>query len=402
MANAISVDEAIARIHRELSPLDPVNRRVTADLLHSICVSDIHALASSPRFDCAAMDGFAVRSRETQTASLTQPAQFRVAPDIPAQGQLKALLPGEAAPISTGAPVPTGADCIIPREACHSDGLALTVSQPAGPAANVRRRGEDWQEGAKLIAAGAMLESDMIGALLSCGVQEVSVRGPLGIRIVPTGSELATDGNASPSVRLDSNGPMIAASCRSLGIRTWLEAPVPDDEAALADSLFLRTSQEETHILITIGGMSAGNHDLVRDVLERHRARIAFHGVAMRPGKPLLFAILPDGRPFFGLPGNPVASSVGFRFFVMAAIRRLLGVPPESGFPTEISTPPRERCTLLLRGKKSDRSDRGIEAIADQRSHVMRSLVEADCWIKLDPAETGGVATRYEKHVHLR
>ncbi len=249
---------------------------------------------------------------------------------------------------------------------------------------------------------GKVLTAEGIGALLSCGVQQVSVRNPPIVRIVPTGTELIAPHDASPDARFDSNGPMIAAACRGLGIKDILEPPVPDDATVLCEALFSPREGRESDMLMTIGGMSVGNHDLVRQVVDSHGARIVFHGVAMRPGKPLLFAILPDGRPFFGLPGNPVAAFMGFRFFVTAAIRCLMGIPPETGYPAIVATEPREGCTLFLRAKREGRSGQHVEVLADQRSHVMRSLLGADCLIRLDAAECGGQAFVYEKQPHFR
>ena len=409
MAEGIPAEQAIARICHEVSAFDPVIRRASADLINWAAARDIRAAMHSPRFDCAAMDGFAVQSSAARTASSAQEKRFRIVSDIPAQGPSQMVPVGAAAPISTGAPVPDGTDCVIAREACTTDGPHLIVSKPAFPGLNVRSCGEDWRQGASIVSDGLVLTSEDIGALLSCGVGQVWVRNPPTVRIVPTGTELivphdaSLDGtNASPDARFDSNGPMIAAACRGLGIMEILEPPVPDDAAMLSEALFSRREGRKSDMLITIGGMSAGNHDHVRQVLDLHGARVVFHGVAMRPGKPLLFAILPDGRPFFGLPGNPVAAYMGFRFFVTAAIRRLMGVPPETGYPAIVATEPREGCTLFLRAKRDRRSGQHVEVLADQRSHVMRSLLGADCLIRLDAAECGGQAFVYEKQPHFR
>jgi molybdopterin molybdotransferase len=177
---------------------------------------------------------------------------------------------------------------------------------------------------------------------------------------------------------VDSNAPMIAACAQAFGLPCdFLGAAA--DQAEAIDRLLDRAS--ECDILLSTGGVSAGDLDLVRDRLEARGAMVYFHGVRMRPGKPILFARLADGRPYFGLPGNPVAALTGFRFFVVPALRRLLGLPEEKGEPVECTAAPRSDCTLILRGRRVTPS--AVDCDLDQRSHVLSSTLAADCWIKL-------------------
>lgn len=139
-------------------------------------------------------------------------------------------------------------------------------------------------------------------------------------------------------------------------------------------------------MLISTGGVSAGTFDLVAQGLKRRGARVVFHGIRMRPGKPLLFATLPDGRPFFGLPGNPVAALVGFRFFVLAALRRLSGIGAEIGRPVRADVIPRADTTLFLKGIEEGGPNRGfVDTRLNQRSHVQRALLNANRWVRVNP-----------------
>jgi molybdopterin molybdotransferase len=162
-----------------------------------------------------------------------------------------------------------------------------------------------------------------------------------------------------------------------------LHGTIPDTVNGVRAAFDL-ASEGPAEMILSIGGVSNGRHDLVRLALEQMGAEILFHGLAMRPGKPLLFALLPDGRPFFGLPGNPLAALVGFRFFVAAAARRLMGSAPELGSPLAEPPPGREGITLFLRGR---RTPSGVVPLENQRSHMMSSLINADCWIRADLAE---------------
>jgi molybdopterin molybdotransferase len=383
----ICIDEALACIADTIAPSPPGWTAIDATCLGWASAEPVRAATDAPLFDCSAMDGYAVRSADT-FGGAASPAALRLAADVPAEAVPGALPIGEAAPISTGAPVPVGADAIVVRERTRRDAARLYVDAPVPIGANIRRRGEDMAQGAVVLPAGSILTPDTIGALLCCGVSGILGRRPPSLRIVPTGSELEA---AQP--RLDANGPMIAAACRGLGIEADLGDPVPDDEPAIRASLF---GGRRTDMLLSIGGVSSGRHDLVRGLVEGAGATILFHGLAMRPGKPLLFALLPDGTPFFGLPGNPVAALVAFRFFVMSAIRRFMGLAPETGVRIAPPQDGRDGTTLFLRANAGP-PGMGVRLLENQRSHVMHSVLAADSWVRLDGSGPKATAFLYPK-----
>lgn len=400
MTEKIPVAEALDRIERHMSPSASRRIAVDAEAEGHILAAPVAAAADTPRFDCAAMDGFALMSRETRAATASAPVSLTLAGDIPAEATPARLQPHMAAPINTGAPVPAGADAVVAKEYCRvADGILL-LPEPVAAGRNVRRRGEDAPAGKCVAAAGIPLSPALIGALLSYGVSHVEARRPPHIEIIATGSELAHPGQNS-AARIDSNGPMIGAMCRSLGLPYRVTEPVRDDLQQLCHRLLSSGDGPHADMLVTTGGVSVGTHDLIREALDRIGARIVFHGIAMRPGKPVLFAILPDGRPFFGLPGNPVAALVGFRFFVLAAVRRMLGLPRETGLRIAAPASPRDGTTLFLRARTGSPSAGDIELLEDQRSHVLASVIASNSWIQLEATPEGANALLFDQTPRL-
>jgi molybdopterin molybdotransferase len=380
------VAEALAAIEAALFPLGD-DLVAIGDALGRLTAAPVHAALDVPRFAAAAMDGYAVASARTGEGAVRLPLAARGA----AGAWPDPLGHGAAAPITTGAPMPAGADAVVIRENARVTGQGgdrvLCLDAPVAPGHNVRATGEDMARGAQVLAAGRLITPDAIGALAACGVERLRVRRRPRITFVTTGDELARSGAelAGAAQIVDSNGPMIAAACRNLGLEVDRGDRVIDDRAAVDAALDRMIGAASGDILISSGGVSVGAFDFVADRLARRGVAIVFHGVRMRPGKPLLFAMLPDGRPYFGLPGNPVAALVAFRFFVMAAIRRLSGLPPERGTAVDIAIPPREGVTLFLRGIMAAGKARPVVDVSlDQRSHVLSSVLAADCWLRLE------------------
>jgi len=243
--------------------------------------------------------------------------------------------------------------------------------------------------GDALVGTGHLVTPDAIGALVACGIERIAVRRMPRIVLVSSGSELAADraGLSGEAKAIDCNAPMILAAAGSLGLPVRFLGRMADTPEAVDGMLDTAFAAGEGEILISTGGVSVGDFDLVRAGLEARGVTLHFHGVQMRPGKPLLFATLPDGRPYFGLPGNPVAALVAFRFFVMAAVRRMLGLPREAGEAVVADAEVRAGTTLFLRGRRAiDPEGRvWIDTGFDQRSHILSSVVHADHWLRVAP-----------------
>lgn len=389
----IGVADAIALIRSaapllgsERVPVDEAGGRVLSD--------DLFAIRNVPAFRAAAMDGFACRIADLREQ------RRPVVLDGGAAGALPEPLPLlHAVAISTGAPVPGGADWIIPQERARiCDGrLELAADKTGNP--NIRELGEDFQEGVCVAAAGAWFDADLVASAAATGHRDLSVRRWPRVAVLTTGSELDPACGAAGTV--DSNGPMIAAQIQLAGLPRPRRATVTDNPEALDEAI----AQLRGHdLILSTGGVSVGAHDLVRAAIERAGARICFHGIAMRPGKPILFAILPDGGLFFGLPGNPVAALVGLRFFVIAAVRQMLGLSEERGEPVRTDYAGRAGTTMFLRARRAhDFSGRvQTDLDLDQRSHILSSMAAADSWLRVAPTGTGFEQTLFDKHPSLK
>lgn len=380
-------DEARAIVAAAAPP--PVEMLVPlADALDRWTAADLFSARDCPGFNASAMDGFAFAAGATAGATAEMPAALAIAGEYRAGHSSTAAIPGAAYPISTGARMPIGCDTVITTERARviekSGQRFLVFHMPETIGRNVRCQGEDAQAGALVLPPGQRITAEAIGALASYGVSDAPVFRSPRISIIPTGDELG--GASAPSTIPDANGPMIRASAASLGLPVQCHAPVDDDPAQIERAFRAVLASGSTDILISTGGVSGGDHDHIAAVLRAMGARIHFHGVRMRPGKPVLFASFADGTLFFGLPGNPVAALLGFRFFVLAAVRAMLGRPPETGEPVSVDVPGRAGTTLFLRAR---RDQSGIEVLPEQQSHRMRSLLAANCWLSVDLAPAG-------------
>jgi molybdopterin molybdotransferase len=320
----ISIEEARARVLAEAVPLS-VESRLLAEALGSVLAEEIVAPHSVPPFDNSAMDGFAVRAEVIGAATSERPARLAVVGTIAAGDVVAApLLPGQAAGIMTGAPVPAGADAVVQSEVTEQrDGVVL-VYEAAKPGKNIRRAGEDIVAGDVVLTPGSVLAPAEIGLVASLGHPTVLVHRRPRVAIISTGSELVEVGKPlAPGQIHNSNSYSLRALCQQTGIEPAVLGIVADDyeetKRVMAEGL-------QYDVLLTSGGVSVGQFDFVRDVQDELGVERRLWGVAMKPGKPLAFGVR-DGALAFGLPGNPVSAMVSFELFVRPALLRLMGHP---------------------------------------------------------------------------
>ena len=319
----ISVDEARTRILASVAPLAPVELAL-ADAFGLALAADLASPVDLPPFTNSAMDGFAVRSEETTSASADQPVRLTVVARLLA-GDAVALAPGPASAvrIMTGAPVPDGFDAVIPFEEAETDKTGvLIIRNPVSKRRNVRPRGEDLRAGDPLAVKGESLTPARIGLLAAAGITQPRVHPAPRVAILSTGDELLPAGGAplEPARIHDSNGPMLEALVRSAGGVSTGITRIGDDPAALRSRL---SDIGEIDLLISSGGISAGDSDHLRDLMT-DLGRLDFWQVAIKPGKPLAFGRT-GAIPWIALPGNPVAAAVAFWQFARPAIRTLAG-----------------------------------------------------------------------------
>lgn len=365
-----------------------------------VLAEDLTAGVALPPFDNSAMDGYAVRAADLAGASAASPVELPVAADIPAgRTDVPALAPGTVARIMTGAPVPEGADAIVPVEqtdAGPGGGLdRVRIREAPQPGAFVRRAGEDAASGAVVLRAGTLLAAPQIGLAAAVGRAELPVRRRPHVLVLSTGSELvAPGGTLEPGQIYESNGTMLAVAVREAGATAEQLSFVPDDverfRAVLAEKV-----GDGVDLLLTSGGVSAGAYEVVKDAMTGHG--VEFGKVAMQPGGPQGCGRLELGGTEVAtvtLPGNPVSSQVSFEVFVRPALRAAAGHPaPERPVVTArlsgtLSSPAGRR---QFRRGLLDAAAGTVSEVGSTGSHLIAALARADCLIDL-PADTTSVA----------
>jgi molybdopterin molybdotransferase len=271
------------------------------------------------------MDGYAVRLPDVAAASSDRPAVLPVSAALPAGvAEPSRLVPGTAARIMTGAPVPEGADSIVPVEWTDGGTTSVAIRQPPTAGQYVRRAGEDVRTGDALLAAGTRITPRHVALLAAVGRASARVHPAPRVVVLSTGSELTPPGTElGPGRIYDANGYGLVAAAHELGAVARHGGIVPDDEGAVLGAL--KAALTDADVVITSGGVSAGAYDTVKAVL-RGLGTVRFEKVAMQPGMPQGFGVLgPDEVPIFTLPGNPVSSLVSFEIFVRPVLRKLAG-----------------------------------------------------------------------------
>lgn len=332
----ITVEEARARILSFFNRL-PAERKPLLDALGQVLAEDVIAPFDIPPLDNTGMDGYAVRAADTAGASESSPVRLRVTANL-AAGYVHSepVGPGEAVRIMTGAPIPPGADSVVPFEETDevlrgpgerpSAGDSVGVFKAANPGANVRARAGDIAAGSVVIPAGRVLRPSEIGVLASIGAAQVSVyRRPV-VAVLSTGDEVTAPGEPLLPGRIyDANSAAVAAMVVKAGGTPRLLGIARDTVEDLTEKI---RAGLDADVIVTSAGVSRGDFDVVKDVLARE-GQIDFWTVRMRPGKPLAFGAFTaaDGRtvPHLGLPGNPVSSMVSFELFGRPAIFTMLG-----------------------------------------------------------------------------
>lgn len=312
---------AVRALPAETLPLAAVAGRTLA--------APVRAAVDIPAFDNSAMDGFAVRAADLTLARPEQPVTLRVVADLPAgTAEDPPLGPGEAARIMTGSPLPSDADAVVPFEAT-AGGLAdslETVSVLTAPraAAHIRRRGEDARVGDVILPSGVALGAWQLSAIAAAGVAEVEVVRAPRVAVVSTGSELVEPGQALRRGQIpESNSILLSALAAAAGGIVVARESVDDDGDGLRSVLTAVTGgTDPADVVVFSGGVSAGAYEVVKNELA---GTMTFSKVAMQPGKPQGFGVLPGGTLLFGLPGNPVSAAVSFEVFVRPALLALQG-----------------------------------------------------------------------------
>ena len=384
----IGVSQALEIIEANATPL-PAEEVALAEALGRVLASDLQSAVDWPPFDTSAMDGYAVRLPDVRAPGARLPEREKpVMAGDPPPGPLPG---GVAVRVMTGAPIPEGTQAVIPVEHARREGGMVAFDEVPSPGAHLRRRGESIRAGSILVAAGRKITPGEIALAALTGAGSLSVRRLPRIAVAATGNELVPAGQSvAPGQIRDSNGPMLAALCEARGWKPRRLANAADDETGLA-GLF-SSPASDVDVLVTSGGVSAGDLDLVPRVARRAGFEILFHGVAMRPGKPVAF-----GRRgqtlWFGLPGNPVSSSVTFHLFARHALDCLEGhaKPGARRVRLPLVADLRRggaRETYLDAKISGDGGPLGVAPLLTAGSHDIRTHAGADALIRI-PAGAG-------------
>jgi molybdopterin molybdotransferase len=369
-----------------IRPLEPIELGLLE--AHGCVLStDVAAEVDIPGFDNSAMDGYALRAAESAAG-----AELQVIGELAAGAdQAVEVGPEETVRIMTGAPLPAGADAVIPWEATDEADGRLRLSGRVEPGLNVRRAGEDVRAGEVVLRAGRRLGAADVSMLAAVGRASVPVHPRPRVVVLSTGDELVEpDAPLAPGKVRDSNSYMLTALAREAGATAYRQRTVRDDRHALIDAI--EGALTHGDLLVTSGGVSAGRYDLVKMVLGQ-LGDVRFTKVGMQPGMPQVFGFI-DDVPCFGLPGNPVSAYVSFEVFVRPALRRLqsrrdVNRPRVTATLEEPARSPEHKVSFLrVRLSRDQAGAWRARPTGPQGSGILRSVVEADGLAEIPPDRT--------------
>jgi molybdopterin molybdotransferase len=393
----IAYNDAL-KILLEQEPSTPIDMPVHKSCDH-IAAETITSNVFVPSFANSAMDGFAVRSQELEQASENNPIELKVlgstsAGDLPAQGE------SDAWEIMTGAPIPKGYDAVVKIEDVkitqrNTEGRPeiISFSAPVPIKDNIRDAGEDFVPNSPIIECGTMITPFHTMALSAVGQKSISVSPKPNITVFTTGKEIIDDlvVPLEPGQIRNSNAPYLISALKTFPVEAHYGGTLPDNPNIFEENI--QKALPHSDIILSTGAISMGRHDFVPTSLQKLKAEILFHKVAMRPGKPVLYARFPNGTLYLGLPGNPVSTAVGFRFFVVPLLHKLLGLACERPIKIAMSSiSPKKLGFRFFRKAHVSVTKEGklrFKILKGQESFKIHSLLQANCWASLSEESDG-------------
>jgi len=391
MEEPCTVEEHLERVLGGVRPMTPVAQPLL-DTLGLACAEDVVATIALPSFDNSAMDGYAVRGADVAAATAERPVTLPVVGEIGAgQATVRRIEPGTVAKIMTGAPIPEGADAVVPYEWTDRGADRVRIDGAPQPGQHVRPAGGDVSVGDLLVEEGTVLGPRRLGLLASIGRATVMARPRPRVVVLSTGSELRDPGQElGPDLIYDGNSYLLAAAVLRAGAIPVRVGIVRDEPDAFLQTL--EAELEGADLVLTSGGVSQGDYDVVKEALRREG--VWFGPVAMQPGKPQGFGLIGPGKtPIVTLPGNSVSSYISFEMFVLPAIRTLMGLVPASRPQVEarltraVRSPEGRR--QFLRGRVgTDEQGRYVEPVGGAGSHLIGALAVANCLVVVSEQTT--------------
>jgi molybdopterin molybdotransferase len=398
----ISYEEALARVLRNARPLSSVRVRLE-DALGYYLAETIRAGEPVPLFDQSAMDGFGVRASDVAEARPDSPARLRVAGMVRAgDDPRRPLRSGTAVRIFTGAKVPPGVQAVVVQESCEMAGGEVLVRESVPAGKNIRRKGEEIRRGARVLSAGTRITPPVIGLLATLGYSSFLVHRKPRVTLLVTGNELVALGRPLRPGRIrDSNSHALAAALKDTGIEEVAVRRVRDDASSLRQALM--AALQDSDFVLTSGGVSVGEYDLVKDAAVSAGVRTVFWKVAMKPGMPNYFGVwdrgsrrarasgkkaAPGKTLLFGLPGNPVSALVSYHQFVRPALLKMSGqrTSPRFVFPAALEKDVSKKAGRAEFVRGVVRVNNGALCVVptdQQGSHMLSGLSSANCLVHL-------------------
>ncbi|WP_291566311.1 molybdopterin biosynthesis protein [Bradyrhizobium sp.] len=384
-------EEALVRFEAALFPRAmPAEARLLAAALGYPLARDIVADVDVPPFDRSNVDGFAVRSADLASASEASPVRFVLNDEVIGCGTApsRPVLSGTATSISTGGPLPRGADAIVMVEHTHPVGIsAIDIRRAASPGQFVSYAGSDIARGEAVLRAGTVIGSREIGMCAACGIAQVSVVRRPRVAVISTGDELVQPGEMlRPAAIYDTNGAIVSAAIHENGGEAVFLGAIADDEQQLEAAM--RKALATSDMLVLSGGTSKGAGDVSHRIIARlGKPGIIAHGVALKPGKPLCLAVC-DGKPVVILPGFPTSAMFTFHDMIVPVLRRMAGLPPRSDAKVTAKVPVRIASELgrteFVMVSLVDGTEGLIAYPSGKGSGAITSFAQADGFLKID------------------
>ena len=385
----IDFEEARGKILKKSSVL-PSRRVRVHDAIGSVLAEHVKARENIPLFNASAVDGYGVHRNDIESAVEFSPVTLQLAGTLRAGDNGKEpLKKGNCVKLMTGAMVPRGVDTVIMREFAEEVDHRVILRARMRRGDNVRRRGEEFVKGALVLKSGTLITPPVVGLLATLGRSTVKVYRKPKVALIITGNELApADEPLRRGFIRESNSPALIAALRSVGIERIRVNRVADNRSALIR--VLSTALRAADVIITVGGVSVGDFDYVREVAHTVGVEKVFWRVAIKPGKPFFFGTK-AGKLVFGLPGNPVSALLTFHLLVVPALRRVMGCKPrdELFMRARLEHPLRRNPERMefVRGlvRRTSAGELIVSATRGQDSHMLGGLAAANCLIHVQP-----------------
>ncbi|WP_246395082.1 gephyrin-like molybdotransferase Glp [Microbulbifer rhizosphaerae] len=381
------IEEAHRKLVESIFPVSGEERVPLADAAGRVLAEPMLAKIDLPAFDNSAMDGYAIRRRDLSGGRSLKLAGKSFA-GAPFENPVS---PGCAVRIMTGAAIPPGADTVVMQEYVRVKGDRIFIGNGVEEGEHIRRRGEDVQTGSELLASGQQVTTAHIALAAAAGIGSiVAIRRPV-VAVFSTGDELQQPGTALTAGGVyDSNRVALVSALRQMHVEVLDLGILPDDPLQISNAL--ENAVTKADVIITSGGVSVGEADYTREVIEA-LGEICLWKIAMKPGKPFAFGRVRD-TPLFGLPGNPVAALVTFYQLVVPALEKLRGLTPkaQTSLHARLISPLKKKIGRVdfQRGfyARNQQSELEVAAVGQQGSHILSGLAKANCFIVL-PRDSG-------------